>query len=673
MISIVVPVYNAAAYINDTIKTVQDQTYPDWELILVDDCSKDNSVELIEKYIMDHPEFADRIRLISQDVNGGAAKARNRGIDEAKGRYIAFLDADDIWRADKLERELQFMQKYEAGFVYTAYEFGDENAKPNGRMVRVPKCMTYKEALSRTIIFTSTVLLDTEIVSKNLIHMPSMGSEDTATWWKILKTGITAYGLDQPLVIYRRPAKSLSSNKGKAIKRIWNLYRKVAELSPLVSVFYMIQWACRATFRRFIADTVRAHAETIKRFTAVQLSMMGVLLHTGIFGYAWFGSLYPLLSEPRFSLQGDYLGAGLKLYYRGHILILIVYFAILLFISQSSGALKTGHHKPGSIFGSEVIALVIADVLTYFQISLMRNWLMPVRTWILILLAQVAVTAMWSFMADLIYRHVFPPRETLVIDFGNTDDDPEGADAIVSRLNTRKDRFSVAKIMKYDGDIQRIEKECLRWYGCVVISGGDHGLRKVLCEFCYSHYIRVFLLPEIGDMLLQGTEYLDLFDVPILELKEYSAKWEERIFKRCIDVVVGLLGLIICSWHMFYRIICGDRIIKEKCMARGGKVFNRYRYEVSDSIVPSLINLLNGTMSFIGTSSIPYAEAIKDIEKDSRYLYRYRMKPGLIGYASLYGNKDTDSLSALKMDLYYVQHFSLLNDFRMMLQSIKIK
>ena len=244
-VSVVVPVYNAAAYIEKCIETVSGQTYTDWELILVDDCSSDQSVNIIEKHLGD-----ERIRLIRQPENLKAAQARNRGIEEAKGRFIAFLDADDIWDERKLELQLDFMKKKDCAFSYTAYEFGDENARGTGKIVKVLPKINYRKALSRTIIFTSTVMFDLDKLTKEDIMMPDVPSEDTATWWKILKTGVEAYGMDDVLTVYRRPSKSLSSNKFTAIKRIWNLYRRVEKLNPVYSAYNFVFWAFRATFRR---------------------------------------------------------------------------------------------------------------------------------------------------------------------------------------------------------------------------------------------------------------------------------------------------------------------------------------------------------------------------------------------------------------------------------------
>lgn len=247
MVSIIVPVYNAAKYIEDTIRMVEEQTYKDWELILVDDGSRDGSSEVIERFIKSRKK---RIRLIKKEANAGAAEARNTGIDASSGRYIAFLDADDIWKPDKLEKQIAFMEATGAAFSYHAYEFGDENAKPTGKIVHVPRTMNYRQALSRTIIFTTTVMFDTEKIDMEIIHMPKVPSEDTATWWRILKCGYLAYGLDENLAIYRRPGKSLSSNKLEALYRIWFLYRNIADLSILESIFYFGGWAVRATLRR---------------------------------------------------------------------------------------------------------------------------------------------------------------------------------------------------------------------------------------------------------------------------------------------------------------------------------------------------------------------------------------------------------------------------------------
>ncbi|MBO4679442.1 MAG: glycosyltransferase family 2 protein [Lachnospiraceae bacterium] len=244
MISIIVPVYNAEKFIKETVKSVLNQTYTDFELLLVDDCSKDGSVQAIESF--EDP----RVILLKQEQNAGAYAARNRGLKEAKGRYIAFIDSDDLWEPCKLERELAFMEREDAGFVFTGYEFADENCVGTGKVVKVPHTITFKQALSNTTIFTSTVLIDREKIPDELIEMPHIASEDTATWWRILKAGHIGYGLNENLVKYRRSKGSLSSDKIEALRRIWGLYRKIAGLSVVSSAWYFVGWAFRAVLRR---------------------------------------------------------------------------------------------------------------------------------------------------------------------------------------------------------------------------------------------------------------------------------------------------------------------------------------------------------------------------------------------------------------------------------------
>jgi teichuronic acid biosynthesis glycosyltransferase TuaG len=246
LISIIVPVYNAQDFIEKTIEFVQAQTYENWELILVDDGSTDKSIEIINN----KSQIDNRVRLIRQDVNGGAAKARNRGIDESRGRYICFLDSDDIWESNKLSRELAFMKSKNAGFVFTGYEFADEEGNGLGKIVKVPDKLTYSQALKNTTIFTSTVMIDRKLIPDSDIYMPYIASEDTAAWWNILRCGRVAYGLNENLVKYRRSANTLSSNKMVAVKRIWNLYRKHEHMGVIKSLYCMFFWAFRAVFRR---------------------------------------------------------------------------------------------------------------------------------------------------------------------------------------------------------------------------------------------------------------------------------------------------------------------------------------------------------------------------------------------------------------------------------------
>lgn len=247
-VSIIVPVYNVEKYIEATMDSVRCQSRQDWELLLILDGCTDQTPEIIESYCARVRD--PRIRVIRQPENGGAARARNRGLKEAVGRYIAYLDSDDLWPAQKLEHQLAFMESRQAAFSFTGYEFADENGKGLGRIVKVPEILSYQEALKNTTIFTSTVMFDTEKTGRELLEMPLVKSEDTALWWKVLRSGYPAYGLDESLALYRRAGRTLSSNKLEAVRRIWNLYRNVEGLSLLRSVYCFCFWAVRAVKRR---------------------------------------------------------------------------------------------------------------------------------------------------------------------------------------------------------------------------------------------------------------------------------------------------------------------------------------------------------------------------------------------------------------------------------------
>ena len=244
LISIIIPVYNAEKFLDETINTVLNQTYKNFELILVNDGSKDKSVDVIKKH------NDKRIKLIDNKNNKGAALSRNDGIRKAKGRYICFLDADDLWNKEKLEKQISFMKEKECAFSFTGYEFANENGIPKGKKVFIPKKLNYKSALKNTTISTITVMIDTKKMDKDLIYMNNVKSEDTATWWNILKNGYEAFGLNEILSFYRRSDGTLSSNKIEAIRRIWNLYRNVFKLGFFYSLYNFVFYAINAVKRR---------------------------------------------------------------------------------------------------------------------------------------------------------------------------------------------------------------------------------------------------------------------------------------------------------------------------------------------------------------------------------------------------------------------------------------
>lgn len=250
VISIVVPVYNAAPFLNRTLSSIQRQTYENWELLLIDDGSLDDSVKLLEQWKQEQ-EQKNRICILKNGQNRGAAFSRNQGIRAARGRYLVYLDADDYWEAEKLEKQYRFMQERNCAFSFTGYEFADREGNRNGKVVHVPEQISYQEALSNTIISTITVMFDRTRIPEELLLMPEdCRREDTATWWKILKNGFLAYGLDEALSVYCRHKGSHSSNKIKAVFGTYRMYREQEKLGFVKTMRYMGRYLLGAMKRR---------------------------------------------------------------------------------------------------------------------------------------------------------------------------------------------------------------------------------------------------------------------------------------------------------------------------------------------------------------------------------------------------------------------------------------
>lgn len=247
LVSIIVPVYNSEEYLAETLDSVRRQTYHNWELLLVDDCSTDSSAEIIRQYM----EKDDRIRYILLPTNGGAAVARNTGLEASNGRYIAYLDADDLWYPKKLERQLEFLRENNVAFSCCAYDKIEQDGTPLYKDVYMPATMNYHQLLKNTIIQTVGVIVDTKLVDPELLLMPNVRrGQDFATWLQILRSGVLFHGQHEVLASYRRVATSLSANKLRAFKRTWHVYRQVEHLSLPYSLWCQACYAYHACMKR---------------------------------------------------------------------------------------------------------------------------------------------------------------------------------------------------------------------------------------------------------------------------------------------------------------------------------------------------------------------------------------------------------------------------------------
>ena len=243
-VSVITPVYNAEKFLKETIDSVLKQTYKDYEYLLVDDCSTDSSADIVKEYA----ENDNRVKYIKLKENSGAAVARNTGLEHAQGRYIAFVDSDDLWYPEKLEKQLTFMQENNEAFTYTKYEHitedGEIQSAPD-----FPERLNYSGLLKNTAIACSTVVIDREVIGD--FRMPPVRKgQDTATWLKILRDHDYAYLVDEILNQYRGREGSLSSNKIDALKRTWNTYRNLENLLLPKALYYFTFYIWNAVKRR---------------------------------------------------------------------------------------------------------------------------------------------------------------------------------------------------------------------------------------------------------------------------------------------------------------------------------------------------------------------------------------------------------------------------------------
>lgn len=246
LVSIITPVYNAARFIGETIESVINQSYQNWELILVNDCSTDNSVQIIEEWMNQD----SRVTLYQLSENGGAAVARNKGLELAKGEFIAFIDSDDYWHKEKLTKQICFMKENQYQFTYTNFNLISEDGIVIKESVKIPTSLNYSGLLKNTSIACSTVVINRNAIGDFRMPLVRKG-QDTATWLMLMRErNIVAYGLDEVLNSYRQVSGSISSNRIAALKRTWNTYYNLEKLPFPKAAYYFAHYVWNAVMRR---------------------------------------------------------------------------------------------------------------------------------------------------------------------------------------------------------------------------------------------------------------------------------------------------------------------------------------------------------------------------------------------------------------------------------------
>lgn len=435
---------------------------------------------------------------------------------------------------------------------------------------------------------------------------------------------------------------------------------------------------------------MRKH-ESLKRAIILLLSLSGLILQTAVYGYLWYHIYFP------------YISYRLPFWQKGHWLLILLYFALLTLFSQTYGGTRIGYLKATDVFFSQFFALLCVNIISYIQLSLMALTLLRPSYMLWAAAVQLAIAAVWTILCQKVYQRLFPPRKLLLI-YGE-----RPIQDIMGKFASRPDKYDIVKSMNLTEGLPAIYDEITAGYGGIVLWDIPTSVRNDLLKYCYSKYIRVYLMPKISDVIIRGADPVHLFDTPIFLTREYSMTIEQRIVKRLIDVVCSLILIVLASPFMLITALAvklydhGPVLYKQVRCTTGEKEFKILKFRSmrvdaekdgvarlasqNDSRItpvgkfirkvrldelPQLFNILKGEMSFIGPRP-ERPEIIKQYMEDMpEFAFRMKMKAGLAGYAQVYGKYNTTPYDKLKLDLFYIENYTVWLDLKLMLLTLKI-
>ncbi len=445
------------------------------------------------------------------------------------------------------------------------------------------------------------------------------------------------------------------------------------------------------------SDRKLRRMESLKRLINLGLTATCIGLEIGIFAYNWI-----------FHFQYSVVEPLRNFYWNGHILEISIYGVILLFLSNMYGGMRLGYLKNLEIIFSQVFATLIADIIIYAELSVMAFQLFVPKVFVMMFMEQLVVVIVYTSIANKVYQSIFPPRKLLLLH----GDRP--TEEICSKFATRKDKYKIVKSVPVSKDLDGICESLLKDYedgsiNAVIIWDVDTYERNILLKYCYARSIRVYLMPKITDVILMGAEELRVFDSPILLTREYKLTMEQRVIKRTIDLVCAGVLLLLASPIMLLTAIAiklydgGPVLYKQtRCTIYERKFsilkFRSMRTDAEKDGVarlaqknddritpigkfirkcridelPQLINILKGDMSFIGPRPERPEIIEQYVEVMPEFVYRMKVKAGLAGYAQVYGKYNTSPYDKLKLDLTYIEHYSVWLDIKLMLLTLKI-
>ena len=427
-----------------------------------------------------------------------------------------------------------------------------------------------------------------------------------------------------------------------------------------------------------------AYKRLIRFFTSIAI----LLVEIGIYWFAW---------DLFFSHA-----AGTPFFRRGDWLMLAVYSILLLFFSKMYGGLKIGYLERGNVLYSQILSIILVDIVTYLQIALLAKHFLTLFPFFLMFLAQAMAITIWTYLANFLFQKLFPPRQILLI-YGN-----RPSLSLMDKMNRRKDRYQIKDYVHVNEGIPKL-KSRIPAYDAVVICDVSSSIRNQILKYCYSEGIRVYMTPKISDILIRSAEDITLFDTPLIMARNGRLSIEQAFFKRLMDIMISGIACILASPFMLITAVAiklqdgGAIIYKQKRLTLNGHEFYVYKFRsmrvdaekdgiarlasVGDSRItpvgsfirkfrfdelPQLFNILKGDMSIVGPRP-ERPEIAQQYEAEMpEFRYRLRVKAGLTGYAQILGKYNTTPYDKLKLDLHYIQNYSLTLDIKLMIQTIKI-
>lgn len=394
--------------------------------------------------------------------------------------------------------------------------------------------------------------------------------------------------------------------------------------------------------------------------------------------------------------------AGTPFFRRGDWLMAAVYSLLLLFFSKMYGGLRIGYLERGNVLYSQILSVILVNMFTYLQIALLaKRFLNPVP-FLLMFAVQVIAIGIWTFLANQLFEKLFPPRQMLLI-YGD-----RPSLSLMDKMNCRKDRYQIKEMVHIKKGLETIE-QMIPKYDAVVICDVPSFIRNPILKYCYGQRKRVYMTPKISDILVRSAEDINLFDTPLIMSRNGKMTIEQAFFKRMMDI--GLAGAACVIMLPFMAVTAlavklqdgGPAIYKQKRLTIEGREFYVYKFrsmrvdaekdgvarlasdkdsritpvgqfirKVRLDELPQLFNILKGDMSIVGPRP-ERPEIAKQYEAEiPEFKYRLRVKAGLTGYAQIFGKYNTTPYDKLKLDLHYIQNYSLMLDVKLMVQTVKI-